>query len=48
MKTLDNLILAHIAIQSGYNAGNNSLGDLNKAGDAIKNFHAQQFIISVP
>ena len=35
-KELDQLILAHIAIQSGFHAGNNTIGDVDEAGTRIK------------
>ena len=41
MKTLTNLIDVYTVVQSGFYAGNNSVGDVCEAGEAIKNFHAQ-------
>lgn len=42
MEELDQLILAHITIQSGFHAGNNTLGELDEAGEKIKaHFHHQ-------
>ena len=42
MEELDQLILAHITIQSGFHAGNNTLGEFDEAGEKIKShFHHQ-------
>lgn len=42
IEELDQLILAHITIQSGFHAGNNTIDDVNAAGDKIKDWHHQQ------
>lgn len=39
---LDQLILAHIAIQSSFHAGHNSVGDVDEAGNNIKVFVHQE------
>ena len=39
---LDELIFAHIAIQSGFHAGNNTLGDVDEVGNKIKDFFHQE------
>lgn len=42
IEELDQLILAHIAVQSGFHAGNNTVGDVDKAGERIKDFFHQE------
>ena len=39
ISTLENLILAHITVLSGYQAGNSTLGEVDEAGEAIVAFY---------
>ncbi len=38
VEELDALILAHMTIQSGFHAGNNTIGDVDNAGKRIKEY----------